>query len=174
MRIFKGKSKRTVIFSVITVGVIVVLLGANLALSLIGGGRNWFIDTTPEGLYSLTGKMVDECAFVDELGKTDGDKCVKITFCNDPDRLISSFDTRATYYMALDLQKKYSNVEVETINVNTDPTALSKYKRTSLTKINPTDVIVSYGDRYRMVSAISFWTTDYFSYIYGATLTIAR
>lgn len=164
MRIFKGKSKRTVVFSAITLGVIVVLLGLNLALSLVGGGRNWFIDTTPEGLYSLTGKMVDECAFVDELGKTDGDKCVKITFCNDPDRLVSNFDTRATYYMALDLQKKYSNVEVETINVNTDPTALSKYKRTSLTKINPTDVIVSYGDRYRMVSAISFWTTDYFSY----------
>ncbi len=164
MRIFKGKSKRTVIFSAITVGVIVVLLAANLALSLVGGGRNWFIDTTPEGLYSLTKAMVEECAFVDDLGKTDGDKCVKITFCNDPDRLISNFDTRATYYMALDLQKKYSNVEVETINVNTDPTALSKYKRTSLTKINSTDVIVSYGDRYRIVGALNFWTTDYFSY----------
>ena len=164
MRIFKGKSKRTVIFSAITVGVIVVLLTANLALSLIGGGRNWFIDTTPEGLYSLTKAMAEECAFVEELGKTDGDKCVKITFCNDPDRLISNFDTRATYYMALDLQKKYSNVEVETINVNTNPTALSKYKRTSLTKINSTDVIVSYGDRYRIVGALNFWTTDYFSY----------
>jgi len=164
MRIFKGKSKRTVIFSAITVGVIVVLLAANLALSLIGGGRNWFIDTTPEGLYSLTKAMAEECAFVEELGKTDGDKCVKITFCNDPDRLISNFDTRATYYMALDLQKKYSNVEVETINVNTNPTALSKYKRTSLTKINSTDVIVSYGDRYRIVGALNFWTTDYFSY----------
>ena len=164
MRIFKGKSKRTVIFSAITVGVIVVLFAANLALSLIGGGRNWFIDTTPEGLYSLTEAMAEECAFVEELGKTDGDKCVKITFCNDPDRLISNFDTRATYYMALDLQKKYSNVEVETINVNTNPTALSKYKRTSLTKINSTDVIVSYGDRYRIVGALNFWTTDYFSY----------
>ena len=59
MRIFKGKSKRTVIFSAITVGVIVVLLGANLALSLVGGSRNWFIDITPEGLYSLTDAMVE-------------------------------------------------------------------------------------------------------------------
>ena len=164
MRIFKGKSKRTVIFSVITVGVIVVLLGANLALSIIGGGRNWFIDATPEGLYSLTEAMVKECAFVDDLGKTDGDKCVKITFCTDPDRLVSNFDTRATYYMALELQKKYSNVEVETINVNTNPTALAKYKATSLTKINSTDVVVSYGDRYRIVGALNFWTSDYFSY----------
>ena len=164
MRIFKGKSKRTVIFSVITVGVIVVLLGANLALSIIGGGRNWFIDATPEGLYSLTEAMVKECEFVDELGKTDGDKCVKITFCTDPDRLVSNFDTRATYYMALELQKKYSNVEVETINVNTNPTALAKYKATSLTKINSTDVVVSYGDRYRIVGALNFWTSDYFSY----------
>ena len=110
MRIFKGKSKRTVIFSAITVGVIVVLLCANLALSIIGGGRNWFIDVTPEGLYSLTDAMVKECAFVDELGKSDGDKCVKITFCNDPDRLISNFDTRATYYMALALQDRKSVV----------------------------------------------------------------
>ena len=164
MRIFKGKSKRTVIFSAITVGVIVLLLCANLALTIVGGGRNWFIDVTPEGLYSLTDAMVKECAFVDELGKTDGDKCVKITFCTDPDRLISNFDTRATYYMALALQKKYSNVEVETINVNTDPTALAKYKATSLTKINSTDVVVSYGDRYRIVGALNFWTSDYFSY----------
>ncbi len=164
MRIFKGKSKRTVIFSVITVGVVVALLGINLALSIIGGGRNWFIDATPEGLYSLTEAMVKECAFVDKLGETDGDKCVKITFCTDPDRLVSNFDTRATYYMALELQKKYSNVEVETINVNTNPTALTKYKSTSLTKINSTDVVVSYGDRYRIVGALNFWTSDYFSY----------
>ena len=164
MRIFKGKSKRTVIFSAITVGAIVLLLALNLTLSLVGGQRNWFVDTTPEGLYTLTDAMIDECAFVDKLGETDGDKCVKITFCNDPDRLVSSFDTRATYYMALALQKKYSNIEVETINVNTNPTALSKYKRTSLTKINPTDIVISYGDRYRVVGALNFWTTDYFSY----------
>ena len=164
MRIFKGKSKRTVTFSAITLGAIVLLLAANLALSLVGGGRNWFIDTTPEGLYSLTDAMVKECAFIDEIGESDGDKCVKITFCTDPDRLVSNFDTRATYYMALALQKKYSNLEVETINVNTNPTALSKYKRTSLTKINSTDVIVSYGDRYRVVGALNFWTSDYFSY----------
>ena len=164
MRIFKGKSKRTVIFSAITVGAIVLLIGVNLALSLVGGGQNWFVDTTPEGLYSLTEAMVNECSFVEELGKTDGDKCVKITFCTDPDRLVANFDTRATYYMALALQKKYSNVEVETINVNTNPTALSKYKRTSLTKINSNDVVVSYGDRYRIVGALNFWTSDYFSY----------
>ena len=68
MRIFKGKSKRTVIFSAITVGVIVVLLGVNLVLSIIGGGRNWFIDATPEGLYSMTKAMVNECVALLQSG----------------------------------------------------------------------------------------------------------
>ncbi|MBQ8688894.1 MAG: Gldg family protein [Clostridia bacterium] len=169
MSFLKGKSKRTVIFSVITLSSLIILLALNFLMSYFGQKKVMYMDMSKEGLYSITDKMVEECKFIDELGKTDGDKKVKITFCTDPDYLSSAYVTRPTYYMALQMENEYSNIAVETVNVENNPTALSKYKTTSLTEITPSDVIVSYGDRYRIVKAESFWLTDasseqYFSY----------
>lgn len=169
MKIIKGKSKRTVIFSVITVLAVLLLLAANMLMTYFGLNKAMYVDLTPEGLYTLTDAMVRECAFIDELGKADGEKEVKVTFCTDPDYMTNSTLMRLTYFMALKMQNEYDNFKVETVNVENDPTALSKYKTTSLTVIEPTDIIVSYGDRYRIVGASNFWTTDsttsqYFSY----------
>ena len=165
MNIFKGKSKRTRIFAIITFAVIVGLFGLNLLLSLVGQSNSVYIDMTPEGLYSVTDRMVEECSFVEEL---DEEKKLKIIFCDDPDNLADSVITRVTYFMAKKLDKIFDGLEVETVNVNFNPTAVSKYKATSLTSITPTDIIVAYGDRYRIVGAQNFWTTDeegnYFSY----------
>lgn len=169
MRILKGKSRRSIIFGAITAATIIILLALNLLLSYFGRHNTMFMDMTPEGLYTLSDRMVEECAFIDELGESDGDKTVKITFCTDPDYLEQTYLTRATYYMALKMRQTYDNVEVDTINVTYNPTALSAYKTTSLTEIKPTDVIISYGDRYRIVNALNFWSTasstsGYFGY----------
>ena len=164
MKILKGKSKRTVIFTVITIVSIAVLLASNVLLSYFGGLNNFYIDLTERGIYTMTDKMADECAFVDELGETDGDKCVKITFCTDPDYLTESDLTRATYFMALNMQKEFDNVEVETVNVYANPGALSRYKTTSLTTFVASDIIISYGDRYRIISADAFWLSNYTLY----------
>ena len=165
MKILKGKSKRTRIFTAITLAVIVVLFGLNLVLSIFGLHNSAYVDMTPEGLYSVTDRMTEECSFIDEL---DEEKKLKIIFCNDPDNLIDSTVSRVTYFMALKLEKMFDNLEVETVNVNFNPTAVSKYKATSLSKITTADVIVAYGDRYRIANAESFWTVneqnEYFSY----------
>lgn len=168
MKILKGKSRRTVVFTVITAVSIIVLLTLNILLSYFGGLNNFYIDLTERGIYTLTDKMVDECAFVDEL---EGDKKVKITFCTDPDYLTEADLTRATYFMALDMQKRFDNVEVEAVNVVANPTALSRYKTTSLTTFEPKDIVVSYGDRYRIVSAEAFWLSDYT--LYNGEYTLA-
>ncbi len=164
MKNFTGKSKRTVVFSIITVAVIVVLLALNLLISYFSLPATMYMDMTPEGLFTLTDAMKNECSFVDELGKTDGDKSVTITFCTDPDYLVGTYVLRPAYYMALCMQREFDNVTVRTVNVENDPTALSEYKTTSLSKIEPTDVIVSYGERYRIVSARNFWTSSNGSY----------
>ena len=129
-------------------------------MSFFGINSGIYIDLTPEGLYTVTDRMVEEISFIDELGKKDGDKTVKITFCTDPDYLIGSETTRATYLTALELARIFDNFEVETVNVNNNPTALSMYRPTSLAEIKPSDVVVSYGDRYRILSASNFWTMD--------------
>ena len=165
MKILKGKSRRTKIFALITFAVIVVLFGLNLGLSLVGLYKSVYVDMTPEGLYTVTDKMIRECSFIDEM---DSEQELEIIFCNDPDNLMSSTVTRVTYFMALKLESIFDNVNVREVNVNYNPTAVSKYKATSLSTIKTSDVIVAYGDRYRIVGAESFWTTGedggYFSY----------
>lgn len=158
MKILKGKSRRTLIFTAITVAVIIAATVINLLLSYFGTLNTVYIDLTERGIYSLTDRMVEECAFVDELD--DGEKNVTVTFCTDPDYLVNSSVTRATYFMALKLGQTFDNIEVETVNVSIDPLALSKYKVTSLTTFSASDVIVSYGDRYMVVDAANFWSTE--------------
>ncbi len=167
MKFLKGKSKRSKIFACITLAVTALLIGLNLLLSLLGHEKSIYIDMSPEGLYTVTDRMERECAFIDELD-TDSGKRVKIIFCNDPDNLMDSAITRVPYFMALKLEKMFDNIEVETVNVAYNPTAVSKYKATSLSVINTSDIIVSYGDRYRIAGAANFWTVgddnSYFSY----------
>ena len=162
--LFKGKSKRKTVFTLITLCSIVLLLVGNIFLAYFAPLKSIYFDMTTERLYSLSDAMKSETAFIDEL---EGDKEIKITFCADPDTLTASTLTRITYFMALKLQERYSNVKVETVNATLNPTALAPYKPNSLTSIEPSDIIVSYGDRYRISGATKFWMFDnneYFSY----------
>lgn len=155
---FAGKSTRTKIFTVISVVAILLLLVLNIWLAKFGIFGNAYIDLTPEGLYTMTPEMESMCEKV--FYTSDGslrDPGIKITFCDDPDNVIENMSTRVIYYMALAMSKDFDNCEVETVNVKMDPTAVAKYKTTSLTKIKSNDVIISYGSRYRIVSADSFW-----------------
>ena len=157
-KLLSGKSTRTKIFTVITVAVIVLLLALNLFLNYFSIFDNGYIDMTPEGLYTLRDVMVEECSymFVNEDG-TLKEQGIKVTFCSDPDYLLSNTITRAVYYTAVAMSKEFPNFEVECVNVNINPMAVAQYKTTSLTEITSTDVIISYGSRYRIVSAESFW-----------------
>ena len=162
--IFKGKSTRTKIFSVITIVGILLLFGLNLGFTYISGQRLIMADLTPEGFYTLSDKMLEVCHEILDPDENGEKKQIKITFCTDPDYLIASDKMRATYFMALSLQKKFDNVTVKTVNVALDPTAVSMYRTTSRESITAADVIFSYGGRYKIVDATGFWTSDNFSY----------
>ena len=155
MNILKGKSTRTRIFTVITVAIIVLAIALNLVLGYFGIHKTLFLDLTYEGFYTLTDTMKEECAFIEEL-----DDKVEIIFCDDPDRLISQTVSRVLYFMSVMLDNSFENLEIKTVNVALNPTAVSKYKTTSLAEIEPDDVIISYGDRYRVVKAEVFWYRD--------------
>ena len=154
--LFKGKSTRTKIFTAITAAGILLLLVLNLLITNLGLKNLLFIDMTPEGLYQLSDRMEGVC---DELlcDLPEG-RNIRITFCSDPDTMIDYMYVRVVYFMALAMQLRYDNVEVKTCNVRYDPTAVSMYKTTSRSEIEPTDVIISYGQKYRIINCESFWT----------------
>ena len=163
--LFKGKSTRTKLFTVISSIIIVAVLALNLILTALGASNLWFLDMTREDFYTLSDKMVEECGkILNSLDENGNKRQIKVTFCNDPDYLVNSKDTRMPYFMAKAIAKKFDNVTVETVNVELNPTAVSMYKTTSRQQIKPTDVIISYGAKYRVTSAPSYWTENYFSY----------
>ena len=149
--------KRT--FAFLTAMLIVALLALNFLLSSLPQKGRFILDTTPEGLYTLTDRMVEECAFLDDEEKL-GENDVEIIFCADPDTLIASTVTRVIYFMARQLEEKYDRLTVRCENITKNPTAVAKYKTTSLSKILPTDVIVSHGNTYRITPAEKFWTVS--------------
>jgi len=160
-QLFKGKSKRTKIFTAITVLSLILIIALNMLLYHFGIQKTLFLDMTPEGLYTLSDLMLEECDEVfGKLSEKDKTKKVRVTFCTDPDYLIGSTTARLTYFMSLKLQNEYPDTfEVKTVNVAYNPTAVSEYKATSLSKINANNVIVSYGDRYRVATLDYFWTS---------------
>ena len=143
--------------SVIAVLALVVL---NLLLTQLGAKKLLYIDLTPEEFYTVSDTMKTHTgAILDTLERKD--EKVKITFCTDPDYLVAAQSLRMPYFLALGLENAFPDrVEVETVNVAYNPTAVSKYKANSLTQIAQTDIIVSYGQRYRIFSADSMWVSD--------------
>ncbi|MBQ8719785.1 MAG: Gldg family protein [Clostridia bacterium] len=160
LKLLFGKRSREGVFAAITVAVIVVFFLLNLLMTHLGIYKTVFIDLTPEGLYTVTERMKEECEFIDDLSKVEGAKPLKITFCSDPDVLMESTVLKTTYFMAIELHNAYPYLEVETVNVALNPSSVDAYRTTSLSVINSTDVIVSYGNTYRVASAESFWATD--------------
>ncbi len=162
---FQKLKNRNFIISIIALASAVILLVGNALFAYFTPRRGAYIDMTKEGLYTLSSTMKKETEFLNTLPE---DKGVEIIFCTDSDYLINTETTRLPYFMSLQLQKLYPSLKVKTVNCEMNPTALAPYKTTSLTEITPSDIIVSFGDRYRIVDAEDLWgknsTGGYFSY----------
>lgn len=137
-----------VLSALVLVGAFLLGIGANA----LKQEWNSYVDMTPEGLYTLTDTFLEEVS-----GVTDE---VTITFCADPDVLLSNESTRYVYIMAREIERQKPNVKVVTCNVRANPTAVQQFRTTSSTVINWNHVIVSSGQRYRMLSAEAFWSVD--------------
>lgn len=163
--LFRGRSIRTKIFTVITVVGIILILLFNLLLGVWGKEGQLFIDMTPEGFYSLSENMKTAASEILDATDDEGKKKeIEILFCADPDVLEGSTALRPTYFMALQLRNRHSNVTVKTVNISLHPEAVSGYRTTSQRKINATDMIISYKGTYRIVDISTFWTENAFSY----------
>lgn len=154
--IFKSGKTRTKIFAAISVAAVIAIFALNLLATYFGLHKTVFVDMTPEGFYTVTDRLCEELEFVDEkLSDT-----VKITFCADPDTLMKSETARLTYVMATKLANKFENIEMTAEDIIYKPTLVDKYKANALTKITPSHVIISYGERYRIIGLDNFWVAS--------------
>ncbi len=88
-----------------------------------------------------------------------GDIKVKIIFCDDRDALAEETSQRYVLETAEDLQRAFPDIiTIEFINVWKNPSAVQKYKGTTLTNIYSTNVIVESGTEWRVYSLNAFFT----------------
>lgn len=86
---------------------------------------------------------------------------IKIIFCDLRDNLEENETQKLVLNTALDLQEKFPEyVSVEYIDIWNNHTAVQKYKTTSYTSINSTNVIVESGSEFRVIALRGFFSFD--------------
>ena len=144
--------KKAFTLKLLTTALVLALLVGNIGLFALVLEENGYIDLTDEGLYTLSEQFKEEVGDITQE--------IDIIFCADPDYLLADKDLRYVYVMAKEIEKFMDNVSVETVNIDKNPTAVQKYRTTSATKIKQTDVIVSCGERFRIIGGSAFWSYD--------------
>lgn len=153
MKMLLKKIRRSrLLSSLLAASLILIMLLLNFGLDALVIENNGFIDATPEHLYTLSADFKEEIKNVN--------KEITITFCTDRDYLLANYQTRYVYIMAKEIEMYKDNIRVETVNISKNPTAVQKYKTTSATKISDGDVIISCGERFRILGAQTFWSYD--------------
>ena len=173
--LFRGKSSHTKIYTVITVAIILVLMLVNLGLTYLGGQRLLFADLTPEELYTLSDEfitLIEEgddtysqsaeapIAMIDKFRAEKDDPSLKINiiFCEEKDKIYGEATTRYVQQTAEQIKEEFDGyVTVEYVDVERNPSAVSKFKVTSDVIIPSTSVIVEFDGQYKILSLESFY-----------------
>ncbi len=170
----KTPKRVTVITAIVVLAVIVL----NIAVSLIGDARLWYIDLTSvryksgeSTMYTLSDSCLsligsDAVPMIEKVNRereSRGEEPIKlnIIFCADKDRIENDPMMRYLNMTARSLEKEYSDaIDVQYVNIDKDPSAVQRFKTTSAAKIYNSDVIVEFGSEYLVQKISSFYYQD--------------
>ena len=152
----KGR-KRNALTLALCVGLAVLLLAVNLLLPLLLSRGAVYPDLTREGLYTLTD------GFLAEVDKVEED--VDIIFLTDRDYLLGNYETRYVYIMCEKLAKANPRIHVKHLDLTKDPHAADEFLASKATALAWNDVIVSSKGRYKVLNALSFFTSEDSEYV---------
>ncbi len=165
----------------LTALIIAVIIIVNVIFSALTQKFMWYVDLTPELLYSLSDEaltliekgddkfdtlspieMVDSIREEKKAENADFDDrslMINIYFCDDPDNINSNSTQRYVHHTALELADKFpDHINVEYLDVVRNPSSVDKFRVNSLTPINTTSVIIEFGTEYRVRTLKSFYT----------------
>ena len=143
----------------VSVALVIVIIAAvilvNAIFTALARKNLWYIDMTPDSMYTLSDTAKDLLA-----KEFDTDKKVKVIFCAEKDVLEASTEQRLALHTALDIAALYSNVSVEYVDVFTNPSAVGEYTLHTTQKINSQSIIVASGTECRVHSLVSLFALD--------------
>ena len=95
------------------------------------------------------------------MSQVDEQAKIRILFCNDEDDIASDGTARYVLETARQLKVAYpDHIELEFVNIYANPSAVSKYKTSSLTSIYSSDVIIESGNEFRVVNMKAFFAVS--------------
>ncbi|MBO5295146.1 MAG: Gldg family protein [Clostridia bacterium] len=167
----------------IVAAVIAAVILLNLGAGILMNRALWFIDLTTEPMYGLTeqgnallGSTIESA---NATRPEEEPVEVDIIFCADPDMLYGNEKMRYIYYTALQMEKAYSDtINVTTVDVWENPSAVDAYRTNSYSSIYQTNVIVASGTEFRVYNYKAFYTysseTDTEPWAYNAEKTFIK
>ncbi len=167
--------------AVLTALIVAVIIIANVIFSTLTQKFLWYVDLTPELLYSLSDEAIeliqngddefDTLSPIEMVDKVREEKLaadpsfdtkslmINIVFCDEPDQLTADASQKYVYHTALELQDKFPDyISVRTEDIVRNPSSVSKYKTNSLSQIYTTSVIIEFGTEFRVRTLRSFYT----------------
>ncbi|MBE6548086.1 MAG: hypothetical protein E7667_04315 [Ruminococcaceae bacterium] len=173
----KSRKLKKRLGAVITASVILAVIIINIIFGIFAYKRLWYVDLTlpkyaeMQSLYTASEQFEgliasDVITSIDRINADREQKGleklkVDIIFCSDPDILDENEHTRLVHYTARTLRKEFpEHFNIEYTDVKKNPSSVQKYKITSASTINPTDVIFSFGTEFGVHTLNSFFTVD--------------
>lgn len=156
IRLPRGQ-KRNIVTLALSLLLTALTVVTALLLPYLQRKNNTFIDMTPEGLYTLSDAMKTEIKDVSTP--------VEILFLMGEGRLLDHELLRYVYLMARDLAEENQSITVRAQSLAENPTSFDRFRNARGTALSPTDVIVHSGDRYKVLSAESFFGKENNEYV---------
>ncbi len=136
-----------------TTVVVAAIIAANAIFGMLASALLWYADMTAEQLYGITDASRELLA---DLSAEDVN--IKIIFCTPKDKLEEEYFQKLVHQTALSYAKEFDFVEVEYLDIITNPSSVNKYKTTAATMIKTTNVIIENGSDYRVFTIEAFFT----------------
>ncbi len=137
---------------VLTAIVIAAVIIFNAIFSSLVYKYNWYVDMTKEGVYGLSDAGR---AMLDDITEP-----INIIFCEPYDDLESDAAMKMIFSLVKEMAASYDNITYEYIDIIKNPTAVTKYKTTTVSNIKTTNVIVESGTEFRNFSAQAFFVSN--------------
>lgn len=138
----------------LTVVVIAAVILFNAIFSALSEKNQWYLDMTPEPVFTLSDNAKSFLRQVDQSHK------VTITFCDDKDAWMASNAQMEVLKTALDIEGDFDNVTVDYVDIFTNPSAVNEYKVRTGKDITQSTVIITSGEEVRVHNIDEFFMID--------------
>ena len=138
----------------LTISFVALVVVINVIFSALATNYLWFVDMTKEKMFNIsdaTRMLLDPFRHKEDLD-------IRIIFCQDPDKLEESLETKLVHNMAQQYAHEFDFITVDYIDIIKHPALANPYKTTTETTVKTTDVIIENGSDFRKFALEAFYT----------------